>query len=141
MIVAAAVNVRAQLYQHAGADATLTAMLPNGAASILPRPRIDPNQVARPFVWLRYEGGGPVGEAAPDLGVWAFEIHDKPVMGFVAIDEIVARLKWIFNGATWEPATSGLPAYWSQWAGASGELLDTGFQTAKRIARIQVFAS
>lgn len=149
-VVAAAPNVRMQLFTHLESDATLLAMLPQGINSILPRrvpgsggqwTTIDPASRKTPFIFVRHEGRGPVGDMQPELGTWAFEVHEAPDYLYADVDRILARIKWIFDGAEWQTATATLPAYVSTWAGASGELPDPGLQTMKRIGRIQVLQS
>lgn len=135
----AAPSVRAQVYAALEGDGPLLALLPNGIGCILPRAGIDPQKVARPFLFVRYEGGAPPGEASPDLGTWVIEVHERPGYGLVKVDALIARLRWIFDGARWDPATDGLArAYVSDWAGATGEVADQGWSTIKRLARLQV---
>ena len=140
-VIAAAPNVRAQILGALKADAPLVALLADGVASIFPRIKVDPARSRKPFIFWGYEGGGPRREASPDIGIWKFAVHDYPVNGLWTVDRIIDRIRWIYNGATWEPATETLPAYWSQYAGSSGELVDPGWSTIFRIARVQVTQS
>lgn len=148
-VVAAASNIRTQLFTHLESDATLLGMLPQGVNSILPRRvlsggqwrEVDPAAAQKPFIFVSFDGGGPVGYMQPDSSTYALEVHDRPGYGYVDIDRILAQLKWRLDGAEWQPATATLPAYHSWWAGASGELPDPGLQTMKRIGRIQVLQS
>ncbi len=140
--IAARPNFRDQVFAVLEGDATLLAYLANGVNSLLPRKGIDPATAKTPFVFLRIEGVGSTGLDNLDRTVLAFEVHDRPGYGLVAVDKIVARLKVLFNHRRWEMPTAGTEwARRSWWAGATGELVDQGWNTVKRIARVQVFQS
>lgn len=140
--ITAAPNVRAQVFAVLEGDATLLALLPNGASSILPRQHIDPAKVATPFVFVRLEGSGSTGLDNLDRAVWAFEVHDRPGYGLWKIDRIVDRLRVLFQHRRWAwPTGSSEHPRRSWWAGVTGELTDQGFNTLKRIARVQLYQS
>lgn len=138
--VPAGSNIRDQLMDALEADSALTELLADGATSVLPRRGVDPNKARTPFALVRYEGGGQAGEADPEIGTWAVEIHDKPGYGLVSIDAAVLAIKRRLRNADWARNSAGGRAYRSEWAGATGELVDQGYGTIKRIARIRVIA-
>lgn len=136
--VAAAATIRTQLYGHLAADAVLVSMIPAGANGILPQPGLSRN--ATPYLWIRLEGTGAI-DGGLTLTTYAIEVHDNPAHGTWRLDQIVARIKWLFDETAWEPptdTTSPARAIRSSFTGASGELADEGFGTIKRIARIQL---
>lgn len=140
--IAARPNVRDQVFTVLESDAVLVALLANGVGSILPRKNVDPGAAKTPFLYIRLEGGAPTGLDDLDRYVWAFEVHDRPGYGLVAVDKIVARLKVLFHHKRWAaPTASSERPRRSWWAGATGELADQGWNTVKRIARVQLFGS
>ena len=140
--IAEGVSTREMFFNTMKADSDLVALLTNGVNGILPSKDLDPMKVAKPFVWLRFEGGGTLGTDGMDLGIWVIEAHDRPGYGLVKVDLIVARLKILFQHQTWpRPTASSERPRMSYWAGATGELPDNGFHTIKRIARIQLVQS
>jgi hypothetical protein len=139
--VAAGPSTRAIIYATLEADATLLALLADGAASILPRAKIDPALVHKPFVLVRFEGTGGGGDDM-DVLTFGIEVHDRPQFGLWNIDRIIDRIKWLFNHKDWPiPASSSERPRKSAYAGASGEVTDEGWATIKRIARVRVITS
>lgn len=140
--IAAAENVRAQLYQALAANTALVALLANGAGGILPRHNVDPLKVQKPFLWVRMEGEGSLGDEQINRAVWAIEVHDRPGYGLITIDEIVKLIERTFRFGRWETPTASIARpRGSVWAGSTGEMADQGFTTIKRIARVGIYTS
>lgn len=140
--IAAAENVRTQVYRALAHDAVLVALLANGANSILPRQGIDPLKAQKPFLWVRLEGEGSLGDEEINRAVWAIEVHDRPGYGLLKIDAIVDRIQRIFRFGRWETPTASIARpRGSAWAGATGEMADQAWTTIKRIARVAVYTS
>lgn len=144
-IVPSAPNQRMQLYQVLESDSVLHGpdMLPQGPGSVLPRLGATPEAAIRPFLFVRLEGSGSRGNDDLDLATWVIEAHDLPDAGLWTIDRIMERIKWLFNGAFWQPttATGSSQAFRSWWLGRTGELPDAGFDTTKALGRVQVVVS
>lgn len=140
--VASALTIRAMLHEDLASDSAIMALIPAGTDGILAPNVGDPLTVQRPFLLVRYEGDGSLGEAAPDLGTWAIECHTRPDHGLLTLDVLMMHLKRRYADRNWASTTTpGSYPYRSFWAGASGDLPDLGYSTRKRIARFQLMFS
>jgi|GEM_PF-4696535 len=140
-MIVVAESTRAMNYATLEADAVYLALMAGGVSSILPRARLDPATAPTPFTWIRFEGVGAGGDDMDRLMI-AFEVHDRPGFGYWKIDRAIDRIKWMYNHKVWPvPTGSTERPRRSSYAGATGELIDQGWNTIKRVARIAIITS
>lgn len=118
LIVQAAPTIRAMVVQHMEQDATLVAMLPGGLNAIGPKVGVDLSKLARPFVFVANVGT----QRGPRTQLWEIQVHAKLGVGFVAVEAVLERIRFLFDQRRWERPTAEArrPTY-SEWAGMGQE--------------------
>ena len=131
--------LKRQIISRMTGDATLLALLGDGANSVYPRAAADPDDgTTTPFLVLTMGAETPLSEidARQFLTVW---VYDDPVTGFGywAIDRIIDRLRvlfagyesWTFDGRNWGRC---------QYDGASEEQTDDSWHKLSKYVRFSI---
>ena len=90
--------LKLQIIERCTGDATLIALLGDGANSVMPQAGKHPDRdSATPFVVLRMGSESPTDSLAR-LQEFTFWVYDDPLQAYWVIDKIITRLEVLFSG-------------------------------------------
>ena len=131
------IPLKQQLITRLTSDATLIALLGDGANSVLPQAGLHPGQdTATPFIVVRMGAETPTSSITARQFV-TFWVYDNPLQGYWAIDRIITQLRVLlegYEGLTFDGRSWGR----SEYDGASEESTDDAWNKVFKTARFSI---